>query len=108
MDHAKHVVGPRSTGAGATRPTRVRRTPEGSLDVGYYERRGRRLRARWLSSCFRRLWRRMVDACRRRAVINELSALDERTLHDIGIVRADIAAVARGDYARDATRRQRC
>lgn len=87
---------------------RVRRTPDGSIDVRYYERRARRLRARWVRSCAVRLWRRMVDAFRRSAVIRELNALDERTLRDIGIGRADIDAIASGDFCRDPSRRQRC
>lgn len=57
----------------------------------------------WLSTTIRSLvrWRR------RRALAMELHALDDRALHDMGLNRGDIAAIASGSYILDETRRWR-
>lgn len=88
-------------------PASIKRTAAGRVDIAYYERRARRLRARWIRVCIHHLLRRIVVACIRRRVTDELNALDERALHDIGIARSDIASVASGAYSRDDTRRRR-
>lgn len=72
----------------------------GVIDMGYHKRRAHTLRARFLRDCVRNLVCRMVLCWRRRTTELELNALDERALHDIGILRSDISAIASGIYFR--------
>src|SRR5262249_52665485 len=51
-----------------------------------------RLVWRWVAA----LWRRAVDLMERRRAMQELSELDDRSLRDIGLSRADIEAAVRG------------
>jgi len=85
----------------------VRRRSDGSIDIAYYERRMRRLRARWMRMWLRGIVRRIGESWRRRLAAAELYSLDERALRDMGITRGDIPAVVSGGYVRDESRRQR-
>lgn len=85
----------------------VRRTSNGAIDVGYYERCAVRLRSRfmrtWIQNCFAsifRLW------CKRKTE-HELRALDERSLHDMGVSACDIPAIVDGSFSTDTSRRMR-
>jgi uncharacterized protein YjiS (DUF1127 family) len=64
------------------------------------ERKARRERAiavgNWISGGFARLVNAIRAAHRRRLAIDELSALDNRMLADIGISRSEIRAVVTG------------
>lgn len=55
----------------------------------------------------RNLVRRMIRFWQRHTAEAELNALDDRVLHDIGISRSDIPAIANGLYFRDKSRRLR-
>lgn len=55
----------------------------------------------------RNLVRRIVRFWQRHTAEAELNALDDRALHDIGICRSDIPAIASGLYFRDKSRRLR-
>lgn len=79
----------------------------GVIDMEYHKRRADALRARFLRDWLRNLVGSMVLCWRRHTTELELNALDERALHDIGILRSDIQAVASGIYFRDESRRQR-
>jgi uncharacterized protein YjiS (DUF1127 family) len=55
----------------------------------------------------RRGWRRVTEYLARRRQYRELTALDRDQLRDIGLVPADLAAVADGTFFNDPSRRQR-
>lgn len=93
--------------------TSVRRTRSGAVDMEYYTRRARALRAEtvgigldrfgaWLG----RLVHRLVARIARLRTRNTLAALDRRMLQDLGIGRNDIDAIASGDFFTDTTRRR--
>lgn len=90
-------------------PTRsaIRRIGNGAIDMGYYKRRAHALRSRFMCVWLRNLVCRMVRCWRPRTTEVELNALEEHALHDIGISRSDIPAIASGIYFRDESRRQR-
>lgn len=88
-------------------PPSIRRIFNGAIDIDYYVRRARELRARLMRLWLRRFIGRVTRFWRRRAVGAELYALDERAMHDIGIARGDIPAIASGAYFQDESRRQR-
>jgi uncharacterized protein YjiS (DUF1127 family)/ketosteroid isomerase-like protein len=90
----------------ATQPA-IRRVGNGSIDIGYYARRAHALRSRFMRAWLRNLVRRMVRYWQRHMAEAELDALDDRALHDIGISRSDIPAIASKFYFRDESRRQR-
>jgi len=48
------------------------------------------------------LGRRLCERLARRAVLDELSRLDDRTLLDLGINRGDFASIADGSWRRQA------
>lgn len=85
----------------------IRRLCNGAIDLAYYEKRARALRARCMRFWLHRLIRSVVRFWRRRAVAAELWSLDESAMRDIGIARSDIAAIASGAYFQDESRRQR-
>lgn len=77
--------------------------PDGrTLSSVEIESEARRLRAqavaRWVHAALAKLVAPLLAWHRRRRVTNELMALDERTLADIGITRADIPAIAAGAW----------
>jgi uncharacterized protein YjiS (DUF1127 family) len=93
--------------------TSVRRTRSGAVDMEYYTRRARALRAEtvglglgrfgaWLG----RLVRRLITRIARLRTRNALAALDHRMLQDLGIGRSDIDAIASGDFFTDVTRQR--
>ncbi|MBD3816848.1 MAG: nuclear transport factor 2 family protein [Halothiobacillus sp.] len=90
----------------ATRPS-IRRTGNGTIDSGYYERRARALRSRFMRVWLRNLLCQLARLWQRRTKEAELNALDDRALHDIGISRSDIPAIASGLYFLDKSRRLR-
>ena len=63
--------------------------------------RTQRAGSRW--DGLRAWWARWDERRRHRATVRILSALDDRTLHDIGIDRSEIGSIAR---PRDETRRR--
>lgn len=83
------------------------RRPDGRIDHDFYAARARRERARIVNRALRATSRALVFATRRgllapirrwyraRRIYNELTALDDRMLRDIGIRRDDIEAIAR-------------
>lgn len=81
----------------------IRSRGDSCIDIDYYACRARQLRSQYLNS----LIDRFIRFWRRRSVHLELESLDERTLHDIGIARYEIPAIANGTYFQDTTRRQR-
>jgi len=92
----------------------ARRTETGSLNLDYYERRARRLRAQamraWLDAGLRLLvdaGQRIKSCARRAALHRELDRLDGSALKDIGLGAGDLPAIASGDFFADPTRRQR-
>ena len=54
-----------------------------------------------------RFWNCLRSCVRSSAIRRELATLDQRTLQDIGLVPADLPAVADGSFIADASRRQR-
>lgn len=91
----------------------VRRTRSGAVDMEYYTRRARALRAEtvgiglgrfgaWLG----RLAHKLIARIARLRTRNALAALDRRMLQDLGIGRSDIDAIASGDFFSDATRQR--
>jgi uncharacterized protein YjiS (DUF1127 family) len=46
----------------------------------------------WIAGAWRRYWQRRA----RRATVELLSALDDRTLHDIGVSRSEISSLVYG------------
>lgn len=79
----------------------------GAIDIAYYERRARALRARCMRLWLRKCLARIARFWRRRAAQAELYRLDERAMRDIGITGGDIPAIVSGIYFRDNSRRQR-
>ncbi|MBI5335963.1 MAG: DUF1127 domain-containing protein [Burkholderiales bacterium] len=55
----------------------------------------------------RRVVVRVLRHLRQRRDTAALQAMDERGLHDIGVARSDLPAIASGAYLRDGSRRQR-
>jgi uncharacterized protein YjiS (DUF1127 family) len=101
-----------ATNAGAapeagSAPVSVRRHGSGAIDLDHYKTRLRKLRTRWMRRQLRGLFSRVARLWRRSEIEAELSALDKRMLHDMGITSGDILAIARGNFARDDSRRQR-
>lgn len=90
----------------ATRPA-IRRIGNDTIDIGYYARLAHALRSLFMRIWLRNLVRRMVWYWQRHAAEAELNALDDRALHDIGICRSDIPAIASRLYFRDKSRRRR-
>jgi uncharacterized protein YjiS (DUF1127 family) len=93
--------------------TSVRRTRSGAVDMEYYTRRARALRAETVGIGFGRisalLWRpvhRLIARIARLRTRNALAALDRRMLQDLGISHSDIDAIASGDFFTDATRQR--
>lgn len=83
--------------------TDVLRTDNGAINTEHYLGKAHRLRKRY----FARLLFRFIQFWRRRTILRELDALDARDLHDIGISRCEIDAIASGAYAADTSRKQR-
>ena len=85
----------------------IRRTCNGVIDIRYHEWRARKLRDRWMRVWLGRFIAHVTRLWRCRAVKAKLDTLDERTLHDIGIVYGDIPTIASGSYFHDESRKQR-
>lgn len=85
----------------------IRRSGTGAIDIEYYERRAHDLRIQFMRYWLRNLIRRVTRFWQRPTTEAELNALDDRALHDIGISRSDIPAIASGIYFGDESRRQR-
>lgn len=93
---------------------RACRSKTGAQNAACHERRARELRRQaiqqWLNALTRllmRCWRAMGQGLRTWAAQRELAALDERTLHDLGLTHGDLPAIADGSFYIDETRRQR-
>jgi uncharacterized protein YjiS (DUF1127 family) len=92
---------------GGSAPVLVRRHGSRAIDLDHYKMRLRKLRSRWMRRQLRGLFNRAARLWRRSEIEAELSALDKRMLHDMGITAGDILAIARGSFVRDDSRRQR-
>lgn len=92
---------------GVTTPPAIRRVDNGAIDFGYYAPRAQALRSRFMRVWLRDLLRRLTRLWQRRSKAADLHALDDRALHDIGICRGDIPAIASGLFIQDESRRQR-
>lgn len=93
---------------------RVCRSKTGALNTACHQRRARELRRQaiqqWIDALARlvmRCWRAVAQCVRSWAAQRELAALDERTLHDLGLTHGDLPAIADGSFYIDETRRQR-
>ncbi len=91
--------------------TGVRQTESGMFDAKYpylHAQAGRNSLTRHVISCVmncgQRTWSRIKKEMKGRSVQQQLSALSDRDLKDIGLVRNDIEKVANGSYATDQTR----
>jgi uncharacterized protein YjiS (DUF1127 family) len=96
-------------------PLQPRRSTSGAVDLDDYRPQANQLRAeavreigRDLASTLARLARRVHAAIhdyrQRRAAYRELTALDAQALHDIGVSRSDIDAIASGRLSDDRSR----
>ena len=75
--------------------TTLNSTPYHYLGVTDYvqlEMEARRMRARAVAALLQRGWTALMDSFRRQAAEAELRALDDRTLHDMGLNRTSIPA----------------
>jgi uncharacterized protein YjiS (DUF1127 family) len=82
----------------------IRRDSGGAIDIAFYTKRAEALRARWLRRWLRTLIARGAGWWARQVARKELSALDERSLKDIGITRTDIPAIISGAFLKDPSR----
>jgi uncharacterized protein YjiS (DUF1127 family) len=73
-------------------PGRKRTAVDIRTRIEYAERLRNRYR-RWLHAVW---WRWLLRTLRYRRGAAQLQALDDRTLHDLGLSRSDIEAAARG------------
>jgi uncharacterized protein YjiS (DUF1127 family) len=96
-------------------PLQPRRNASGAVDLNVYRTQANQLRAeamreiaRDVSAGLIRLAQRVRAAIhdyrQRRAAYRELVALDAQALHDIGVSRSDIDAIANGRFADDRSR----
>ncbi|HKQ29757.1 MAG TPA: branched-chain-amino-acid transaminase [Burkholderiales bacterium] len=92
-----------------------RRSANGAVNIDYYRAQANRLRAAamrdiltdiaaGLAQWAQRMSTAIRDWRRRRAAYRELSALDVHALHDIGISRSDIEAIASDEFDDDRSR----
>jgi len=72
----------------------------GLTDFVQLEMEARRMRARAVADALKAGWRMLMDSFKRSAAEAELQALDDRTLHDMGLNRASIPAAVAGDIYR--------
>jgi uncharacterized protein YjiS (DUF1127 family) len=96
-------------------PLQPRRSANGAVDLDDYRSQANQLRSeavreigRDVASTLARLARRIHAAIhdyrQRRAAYRELTALDAQALHDIGVSRSDIDAIASGRFSDDRSR----
>lgn len=90
------------------------RRTRGVLDITYYERRARRLRAQYIRAALSalvgmlgQLWHALLRRAARRRARQELRALDTQTRQDLALDLGDLDALATGEFFVDDTRRQR-
>jgi uncharacterized protein YjiS (DUF1127 family) len=92
-----------------------RRSANGAVDIDYYRAHANRLRAAAMHEALKDLAAGLAKLAQRagaaihawrqrRAAYRELSALDAQALHDIGISRGEIEAVANGGFGGDSSR----
>lgn len=72
----------------------------GLTDYVQLELEARRMRARAIAAAFIKAWQYMTAGLRRAAAEAELRALDDRTLHDMGLSRSSIPAAVAGEIYR--------
>ncbi|MFC3677815.1 DUF1127 domain-containing protein [Ferrovibrio xuzhouensis] len=72
----------------------------GLTDYVQLEMEARRMRARAIAVALQQGWAMLVASFRRQAAEAELRALDDRTLHDMGLNRTSIPAAVAGDVYR--------
>ena len=98
-----------------TLPLPPRRSDTGAVDIDYYRTQANQLRAEamreiandlasGLAQLVHRVRAWIHDYRQRRAAYRELGALDAQALHDIGVSRSDIDAIASGRFADDRSR----
>ncbi|MCA1979716.1 MAG: hypothetical protein LDL19_10825 [Thiobacillus sp.] len=71
---------------------------DSSIDIRDRVRYAARLRNRYRRRLLAAWWRWLLRALRHRRGAQQLCALDERALHDLGLTRSNIDAAARGRY----------
>lgn len=72
----------------------------GLTDYVQLEMEARRMRARAIATALQRGWAMLMASFRRQAAEAELRALDDRTLHDMGLNRSSIPAAVAGEVYR--------
>ena len=72
----------------------------GLTDYVQLEMEARRMRARAVAAAIKLGWNMLKDSFRRQAAEAELRALDDRTLHDMGLNRTSIPAAVAGEVYR--------
>ena len=88
----------------------LRRTADGGIDYDFYLRRSRQIRgAAWalalrrLGSGLAKAWSRLITRLREarahRRAVNELLAMDDRSLRDLGVNRAGLSYIV--DHGRE-------
>lgn len=89
----------------------IRRTASGAIDTDYYHHRAHAERGDFLRTvlsciarCGWRAWGCIKKKMQGESARQQLSALAENELKDLGLARGDIEAIASGTYATDPTR----